>query len=215
MKIGILGTGIVGQTIGSKLIHLGNIVKMGSRTANNEKAVEWAKSNGTNASNGTFEDTASFGEILFNCTSGGASIIALKTAGEKNLGSKILIDLANTLDFSKGMPPTLSVCNDDSLGEQIQRTFPNLKVIKTLNTMNCKLMVNPSIVNGEHDVFICGNDPEAKETVKSILTEWFGWKSVIDLGDITAARGLEMLLPVWIRLMGIFKTPDFNFKIVR
>jgi 8-hydroxy-5-deazaflavin:NADPH oxidoreductase len=215
MKIGILGTGIVGQTIGSKLIHLGNIVKMGSRTVSNEKAVEWAKSNGSNASNGTFEDAASFGEILFNCTSGGASIIALKTAGEKNLGSKILIDLANTLDFSKGMPPTLSICNDDSLGEQIQRTFPNLKVIKTLNTMNCNLMVNPSLIKGEHDAFICGNDSEAKETVKSILTEWFGWKSVIDMGDITAARGLEMLLPIWIRLMGIFKTYDFNFRIVR
>jgi len=215
MKIGILGTGIVGQTIGSKLIHLGNIVKMGSRTSNNEKALEWIKSNGTNAYNGTFEDAASFGEILFNCTAGNASINALKLAGEQNLNGKILIDLANTLDFSKGMPPTLSVCNDDSLGEQIQRTFPKLKVIKTFNTMNCKLMVEPSLVKGDHDVFVCGNNSDAKEKVKSILVEWFGWKSIIDLGDITASRGVEMLLPIWIRLMGIYKTPNFNFKIVQ
>ena len=215
MKIGILGTGIVGQTIGSKLVKLGNSVKMGSRTANNEKAVEWTKSSGSNASNGTFEEAASFGEILFNCTGGGVSLEALKLAGENNLNGKILIDLANTLDFSKGMPPTLSVCNDDSLGEQIQRTFPNVKVVKSLNSMNCKLMVEPTMLTAESDVFVAGNDQEAKEKVKSILTEWFGWKSVIDLGDITASRGLEMLLPIWIRLMGIYKTPNFNFKIVR
>ena len=215
MKIGILGTGIVGQTIGSKLIQLGNSVKMGSRTAANEKAMEWVKSHGSNASNGTFEDAAFFGEILFNCTAGGATINALELAGEKNLNGKILIDLANTLDFSKGMPPTLSVCNDDSLGEQIQRTFPQVKVIKSLNSMNCKLMVDPSLVKGDHDVFVCGNDTDAREKVKSILSEWFGWKSIVDLGDITASRGLEMLLPIWIRLMGIYKTPNFNFKIVR
>jgi predicted dinucleotide-binding enzyme len=215
MKIGILGTGMVGQTIGSKLVKLGNGVKMGSRTSNNEKAVEWTKSNGSNASNGTFEEAASFGEILFNCTGGGVSLEALKLAGEKNLNGKILIDLANTLDFSKGMPPTLSVCNDDSLGEQIQRTFPKVKVVKSLNSMNCKLMVEPTLLTAESDVFVSGNDQDAKEKVKSILTEWFGWKSVIDLGDITASRGLEMLLPIWIRLMGMYKTPNFNFKIVR
>jgi predicted dinucleotide-binding enzyme len=215
MKIGILGTGIVGQTIGSKLVQLGYDVKMGSRSANNEKATDWVNLNGSNASNGTFQEAAYFGDILFNCTAGGASISALKLANETNFNGKILIDLANTLDFSKGMPPTLSICNDDSLGEQIQRTFPKLKVIKTLNTMNCKLMVDPALVNGDHDIFVCGNDLEAKEKVKSILSDWFGWKSILDLGDITAARGLEMLLPIWIRLMGIYKTPNFNFKIVR
>ncbi|MGD1005959.1 MAG: NAD(P)-binding domain-containing protein [Ignavibacteriaceae bacterium] len=215
MEIGILGTGMVGQTIGSKLVQLGHIVKMGSRTANNEKAIDWVKSNGPNASCGTFEDAASFGEILFNCTAGNASINALKLANENNFNGKILLDIANTLDFSKGMPPMLSVCNDDSLGEQIQRTFPQLKVIKTLNTMNCKLMVDPSLVNGDHDIFVSGNDLAAKEKVKSILADWFGWKSIIDLGDISAARGMEMLLPIWIRLMGIFKTPNFNFKIAR
>ncbi len=131
------------------------------------------------------------------------------------MSGKILIDLANSLDFSKGMPPTLAVCNTDSLGEQIQRTFPSVKVVKTLNTMNCKLMVNPALVSGDHDVFVSGNDAQAKEDVKQILKTWFGWKNIIDLGDITTARGTEQLLPIWIRLMGTLGTPNFNFKIVK
>jgi predicted dinucleotide-binding enzyme len=215
MRIGILGTGMVGQTIGSKLIQLGHEVKMGSRTADNEKATQWVKANGVRASQGTFADAAAFGEILFNCTAGMASLDALRMAGPANLKDKILIDIANPLDFSKGMPPTLAICNTDSLGEQIQRAFPDVKVVKTLNTMNCNIMVNPSRVPGEHDVFICGNDAEAKTLVTQILKDWFGWKSVIDLGDITNARGTEMLLPIWIRLWGVFGHANFNFRIVK
>ncbi len=215
MKIGILGTGIVGQTIGSKLIHLGNEVMLGARTDNNEKAIEWTKQNGAKASHGTFAQSAAFGNILFNCTSGTASLAALNLAGKENLNGKILIDVANPLDFSKGMPPTLSICNTDSLGEQIQKLFTELKVVKALNTMNCKLMVEPSLLKSDHDVFMCGNNEDAKSEVALMLKEWFGWKTVIDLGDITAARGMEMILPLWLRLMGTLKTPTFNFKIVR
>jgi predicted dinucleotide-binding enzyme len=216
MKIAVLGTGIVGDTIGTKLVQCGHEVKMGSRTATNEKAAAWVKKNGIHASQGTFADAASFGEIAFNCTHGGASLEALNLAGKNNLKNKILIDIANALDFSKGMPPSLVVCNTDSLGEQIQRAFPDTKVIKTLNTMNCNLMVNPGLVaNGDHDIFICGNDEEAKVTVTKILRDWFGWKSIIDLGDITNARATEMLLPIWVRLFGKFQSPNFNFKIVR
>ena len=215
MKIGVLGTGMVGKTIGAKLVQLGHSVKMGSRTANNEKAVEWVKANGANASHGTFADAASYGEILFNCTSGMAALDALKLAGTGNMNGKILIDVSNPLDFSKGMPPTLSVCNSDSLGEQIQRAYPGVNVVKALNTMNCNIMVNPSLVPGSHDAFVSGNDAGAKAKVTDILKNWFGWKTVIDLGDITTARGTEMLLPIWIRLMGKFQSPNFNFKIVR
>jgi predicted dinucleotide-binding enzyme len=215
MKIGILGTGIVGKTIGTKLVQLGHNVKMGSRTANNEKASEWVKTSGANASQGTFAEAAAFGELLFNCTSGMVSLEALKIAGASNMNGKILIDISNPLDFSKGMPPTLSVCNSDSLGEQIQRAYPRVKVVKTLNTLNCNIMVNPSLVPGSHDIFVSGNDAGAKAKVIDILKSWFGWKTVIDLGDITTARGTEMLLPIWIRLMGAFQTPNFNFKIVR
>ena len=215
MKIGVLGTGMVGKAIGTTLVLLGHAVKMGSRAANNNKAAEWTKANGANGSQGTFADAAAFGEIVFNCTSGMASLEALKSAGANNLNGKILIDIANPLDFSKGMPPTQSVCNTDSLGEQIQRTFPQVKVVKSLNTMNCNIMFNPSLVPGSHDVFVCGSDASAKAKVTEILKDWFGWKSVIDLGDITSARGVEMILPIWVRLMGALQTPNFNFKIVR
>lgn len=215
MRIGILGTGMVGQAIGSKLIQLGHEVKMGSRTADNEKATQWVKANGVRASQGTFADAAAFGEIVFNCTAGVHSLEALGLAGASNLQGKILVDIANPLDFSQGMPPSLAFCNTDSLGERIQRAFPETRVVKTLNTVNCNVMVNPSLVSGEHDMFICGNDAEAKTLVTQILKDWFGWKSVIDLGDIRAARAMEMMLPIWIALWGTLQTPIFGFKIAR
>lgn len=216
MKIAVLGTGMVGNAIGTKLTSLGHEVKMGSRTNNNEKAAAWVASAGKNASQGTFAEAAAFGNILFNCTKGEASVDVLKLAGEKNLAGKILVDISNALDFSKGMPPTLSICNDDSLGETIQRAFPNLKVVKTLNTMNCNLMVNAAGVAGDHNVFVSGNDADAKTEVKKLLNS-FGWidKNIIDLGDISTSRGTEQLLPIWIRLMGTLGTVNFNFHIVK
>ncbi|MBI2429238.1 MAG: NAD(P)-binding domain-containing protein [Ignavibacteriales bacterium] len=217
MNTGVLGTGMVGDAIGTKLVQLGHKVKMGSRTANNEKANAWVKKNGAHASAGTFEDAAQFGEIIFNCTSGTGSLDALRSAGSKNLSEKILIDISNPLDFSKGMPPSLTVSNTDSLGEQIQRAFPDVRVVKTLNTLSNPLMVNPSLVNGgDHTVFLSGNDAEAKAKVLSLLVS-FGWKSgnVIDLGDITTARGTEQILPLWVRLFGMFQTPMFQMKIVK
>jgi len=214
VKVGVLGTGDVGRRLGTKLVSLGHEVKMGSRTARNAKAAEWTKANGPKASAGTFADAAKFGEVVFNCTAGAVSLEALKQAGGKNLGGKVLVDVANPLDFSKGMPPTLTVCNTDSLGEQIQRAFPEARVVKALNTMGNELMVNPGLVPGEHDTFVCGNDPLAKAKVVEILNA-FGWKSPIDLEDITAARGLEMMLPLWVRLMVTLKTRNLNFKIAR
>ncbi|KFA87808.1 NADPH-dependent F420 reductase [Archangium violaceum] len=215
MKIAVLGTGMVGETIGSKLVALGHEVKMGSRSATNEKAAAWVKKAGAKASQGTFADATAFGELLFNCTSGSGSLEALNAAGKENLEGKSLLDLSNPLEFSKGMPPTLFVSNTDSLGEQIQRAFPALKVVKTLNTISANVMVDPSRIPGEHAVFVSGNDAEAKGQVKRLLTEWFGWKQVIDLGDITTARGTESYLPLWLRLWGAMGTPDFNIQIVK
>jgi predicted dinucleotide-binding enzyme len=216
MKLGVLGTGMVGNTIASKLVSLGHDVKMGGRDAANEKAAAWVKGAGAHASHGTFADAASYGEILFNCTAGIGSLAALQAAGAKNLAGKILIDVSNPLDFSKGMPPTLSVCNTDSVGEQLQRAFPDTKVVKSLNTLTCTLMVNPGLVaGGDHDVFVSGNDAAAKGKVVEILKGWFGWKTVIDLGDITTSRGVEMAVIFWVSLMGAQKTAMFNYKIVR
>ena len=214
MKIGVLGTGMVGATIATKLIALGNEVMLGSRKPGNEKAVTWAQANGANASQGAYAQAARFGEILFNCTQGTASIEALQSAGEDNLKGKILIDVANPLDFSHGAPPTLSICNSDSLGEQIQRTFPEAKVVKTLNTVNCEVMVNPALVPGEHDIFVCGNDADAKARVADLLKQWFGWRSVIDLGGISAARATEQMMPIWLRLYGVLGVPHFNVRVV-
>src|SRR5262249_17907028 len=174
MKIGVLGTGMVGATIATKLIAVGNEVMLGSRKPGNEKAVSWAQANGASASQGGYAEAARFGEILFNCTQGTASIEALQSAGADNLKGKILIDVANPLDFSHGAPPTLSIFNTDSLGEQIQRTFPEAQVAQTLNTVNCEVMVNPALVPGDHDIFVCGNDADAKARVAELLKQWFG-----------------------------------------
>jgi predicted dinucleotide-binding enzyme len=215
MKIGILGTGMVGEALAGKLVKNGHEVKMGSRQAGNEKAKAWAAGAGRLASEGSFADAAAFGEIVFNCTSGGHSLEALQAAGAANLRAKVLVDVANPLDFSKGMPPTLSVCNNDSLGEQIQRAFPEAKVVKALNTLNAYLMVDPSSLGGEHDLFIAGNDAWAKAKVTELLVEEFGWKAgaIRDCGDISAARGTEGILLLWIRLFGGFGHPNFNFHL--
>jgi 8-hydroxy-5-deazaflavin:NADPH oxidoreductase len=213
MRIGILGTGVVGKTIGTKLVKLGHDVRMGSRTAGGESAKAWMKAAGGKSSEGTFAEAAAHGELVFNCTSGMASLDALKLAGAKNLDGKVLVDVANPLDFSKGMPPTLSVCNTDSLAEQIQRAFPGARVVKALNTVTASAMVEPSVIPGVHDIFVCGNDAEAKATVVALLKTGFGWKEVVDLGDITGARAQEMILPLWLRLFMKFQTPNVNLHV--
>jgi 8-hydroxy-5-deazaflavin:NADPH oxidoreductase len=224
-KLAILGTGIVGQTLAARLQELGNEVMIGTRNVESTLAKtendamgfppfkDWYQKN-DDVQLGTFAQAASFGEMIFNCTNGHISLEVLKSAGEKNLKDKILIDVSNPLDFSNGFPPFLFVCNTDSLGEQIQNAFPLVKVVKTLNTMNAFLMVEPSKLAGSHHVFMSGNDAEAKASVKSILNS-FGWldKNIMDMGDITTARGTEMMLPMWIRLYGTLNNPMFNFHI--
>jgi predicted dinucleotide-binding enzyme len=216
MKIAVFGTGSVGETLGSKLLELGHEVKMGSRTATNEKAAAWVQRSGPKASAGTFADAAAFGELIVNATLGAGSVEAFTMAGEANSAGKVVIDLSNPLDFSKGMPPSLFVSNTDSLGEQLQRAFPKAKVVKALNTMWCGLMVNPRLLPEAHHTWVAGNDAGAKETVRGLLYS-FGWKpdEVIDVGDLSGARATESYLPLWLRLYGALKTGTFNVKIVR
>jgi 8-hydroxy-5-deazaflavin:NADPH oxidoreductase len=215
-KAGVLGTGMVGSVIGKKLITLGYQVKMGSRTASNEKAVEWSSQHGDNASHGTFDDAAAFAEVLFLCTKGLHSLDVIKTIEKKNLKGKIIIDISNPLDFSKGMPPFLSeqFSNTNSLGEEIQKAVPEAHVVKTLNIVNCEVMVDPSRSGGEPSMFVSGNDDTAKQSVKEILAQ-FGWKDIIDLGDISTARGTEMMLPIWIRTWVATKNGHIAFKVLR
>jgi predicted dinucleotide-binding enzyme len=215
MRLAVLGTGVVGQTLGRKLVELGHEVVMGSRRAGNERAVEWAAATGPGASEGTFADAAAVGEMVINATAGTVSLDALKAAGAGNLAGKVLIDVANALDSSRGMPPSLSVCNTDSLGEQIQRAFPEALVVKSLNTVNADVMVNPALVPGSHTVFVCGDSAEAKQQVRQLLMS-FGWPDgdIVDLGDIAGARGTEMYLPLWLRFWGATGTGHLNIKLV-
>ena len=226
MRFGILGTGTVGKTIAARLADLGHEVMVGTRNPEetlsrtepdaygNPPFGAWQEEH-PEVRLGTFAEAAAHGEMVLNATAGSVSLEALERAGEGNLSGKVLMDVSNPLDFSKGMPPTLSVSNTDSLGEQIQRRYPEAKVVKTLNTMNANLMVDPAqLAGGDHSVFVGGDDAEAKGTVTDLLRS-FGWTDVIDLGDITTARGTEMVLPIWLRLFGALQRPVFNFKIVR
>lgn len=213
MQIGILGSGVTGQTIGSKLVQLGHEVMIGSRDEANPSSVTWANDAGQHALYGTFMNAAAFGEIIFNCTLGMASLNALQMAGAENLKGKILVDTANPIDRSTDVW-TLTVCNTDSLGEQIQRAFPESRVVKTLNTVNSNVLVDPAKLQEMTDVFVSGNDIEAKATVVRILRDWFGWRKIIDLGDITTARGVEMYVLLWHNLRNAVSSQRFNIKVV-
>lgn len=214
MNIAVLGTGMVGNTIGKKLIELGYTVMMGSRTADNEKAAKFVSDNGSKALQGTFADAAGFGELIFLCTKGEATLDIVQLAKPENFKGKVVIDISNPLDFSKGMPASLFISNTDSLGEHVQKAMPEAHIVKTLNIVNCEVMVNPSKSNGDPTMFMSGNSAEAKEKVKGIL-EQFGWNDIIDLGDITTARGTEMMLPIWLRTYMATGNGYIAFKIVR
>jgi len=201
MKIGVLGTGIVGRTIATKLRELGHDVLVGSRSAGDDAV--------------PFAEAAAHGELVFNCTNGNASLEALNAAGAENLAGKVLVDVTNALDFSQGRPPLVGVSTGDSLGEQIQRAFPEARVVKALNTVNANVMVDPGVVPGEHDMFVSGNDEAAKAQVAELLQE-FGWprERIVDLGDITGARGQELYVALWIRLMDAVGGPTFNVRVL-
>ena len=216
MRIGVLGTGTVGRTLGSALLRSGHEVRLGSRTAGNEAAVAWAAEVGDAgpASEGTFADAAGFGELVINATAGATSLDALRLAGGEQLAGKVLVDVANPLDFSQGMPPTLTVCNDDSLAEQIQRAYPEVRVVKALNTVTAAVMVAPGLVEGLHTMFVAGDDAAAKAQACELLQE-FGWPAdaILDLGDIRGARGMEMYLPLWLSLYGAKGTAVLNVEV--
>lgn len=215
-KFAVLGTGVVGQTLATKLIQLGHEVTMGARDAANERALVWATAVDSGAATGTFRDAAEFGDVVINATSGQGSLAALDTAGDENLAGKLVIDVSNPLDFSRGFPPSLLVATADSLGEQIQRAHPLAKVVKALNTVNAYVMVDPARVPGEHNLFIAGDDVDAKVVTAELLAT-FGWprSSIIDLGGIIGARALEAYVIFWVHLYRSLGTGDFNVLVQR
>jgi predicted dinucleotide-binding enzyme len=215
MRYGVLGTGTVGRVLAGRLVEVGHEVRMGSRTPDNEAAATWAAEAGPNASHGTFADAAEFGHTVMNCTGGAVSLDALAAAGAENLAGKVLIDVSNPLTFETGRL-TLTVCNTDSVGEQIQRAYPEARVVKTLNTMGNEVMIHPEQLPGRHCVFMSGDDAEAKQLVAGML-ESFGWppEAIVDLGGIETARGPEMYLVLWIEMMQAGGDRRFNIDIVR
>jgi len=212
LKIGIIGSGMVGQALGTKLAALGHDVKIGSRDP--QKLTEWAAQAGEKASVGTLAETAEFGEVNVIATKwdGGAIENALRTAGPKNFAGKVVIDVTNPLGFDNGKLE-LVVGFNDSAGEIVQRLLPDAKVVKALNIVTASVMVNPSSTGDAPDMFIAGDDADAKKTVTDILTA-FGWQSVIDLGDITASRYLEPMALVWVIYWGQTQKNGHAFKFV-
>jgi predicted dinucleotide-binding enzyme len=219
MNIGILGTGIVGETLATALVQKGHSVKMGSRSAGNEKAKAWVEKAGAGASEGSFADAAAFGELLIIATNGGATLHAAQMAGAQNFSGKTLIDVTNPLDFSQGMPPRIiKEYQDISVGEQLQKAHPDTRVVKALNTMNCQLMVDArQVAGGDHELFLCGDDAEAKKEVTRLLTGNFHWEEahIRDLGGIAMARTTEGIVPMWVVLYGHLGTGMFNYRIVQ
>ncbi|WP_405018329.1 NAD(P)-binding domain-containing protein [Kitasatospora sp. NBC_00070] len=225
MRYAVIGTGTVGRTLAARLAGLGHEVRIGTRDVErtlagtepdgygNPPFAHWLVDH-PELRLTTFAAAAEFAEVVVNASMGTASLAALTAAGAENLAGKLLIDVANPLDFSRGLPPTLDPVNTDSLGEQIQRAFPAARVVKTLNTMNAGVMVDPQRVPGPHDVFLCGEDEIAKKETVGLLTA-FGWPPdrVIDLGGIGSARGLEQVLPLWLSLWGTLGHWDFNFHV--
>lgn len=211
MQIAVLGTGTVGRALAARLAELGHHVVLGTRDpAATRSREDWAEVPGVEL--GTFEAAADGAEVVVHAGNGAAALDLLGAAGD--LAGKVLVDVSNPLDFSAGFPPTLSVKDTDSLGEQVQRAFPDARVVKTLNTLTADLMVHPERLPEPTSVFVSGDDAAAKDVVTGLLTA-MGHRDVIDLGGIETSRGVEMWLPLWLRLMGTFGTADFNLKVVR
>jgi len=217
MELAVLGTGSAGRTLAGRLAELGHHVSIGTRDPDATQArpdyADWAADH-PQVRPATFGAAAAAAEVIINVTNGAAALDVLALAGADHLDGKVVIDVSNPLDFSQGMPPTLFVKDTDSLAEQIQRAFPGARVVKTLNTMNAEVMAHPDLLPDPGSVFVSGEDAAAKATASGLLTE-LGHTDVIDLGELATARGAEMLLPIWVRLVGVMGTARFNFKIVR
>ncbi len=211
MKYAVLGTGMVGHTLATKLASLGHEVRMGARTADNEKAVAWAQETDGDVGHDTFSAAADSADRVIFAVNGARVLDVAEAVGPATVAGKTVIDVTNPLDMSGGMPPSLipEMSNTTSAGEQLQASLPGAQVVKTLNTMNHLLMVDPERVPGPHDVFLCGDDEAAKDATREMLAE-FGWTDPVDLGPLSAARGTEGLMPFWLRMWGTVGNADFN-----
>lgn len=224
MKLAILGTGMVGRTIAAKLASSGHDVAVGTRDP--DASLQREPKTGTSLRDWLainpdialmrMEEAAGFGDMLIAAMAGEAAVNTFAGIGAETIGDKIVMDVTNPLDFSHGMPPSLFISNTDSLAEAIQRAVPRARIVKTLNTVNANVMVEPEFVaKGDHTMFVCGNDAEARAEIAAFLKTEFGWIDVMDLGDLTAARGMEASLHLWLKLWASIGSPSFSIKVVR
>ncbi len=213
MKIGILGSGDVGQVLGRGFAQAKHEVMIGTRSPQDKKLQPLLKLVGNLGSTATFPQTVTFGEVIVIALKGEVVESVLKDIGPKPFAGKLVIDVSNPLDFSKGMPPSLFVGWTDSLGERVQRLLPTAKVVKCWNTVPNSLMFRPSLAGTQPTMFICGNEVSAKIAMKQFLQE-FGWKDVIDIGGIEAARYLESLVALWVRVTGALGNWNHAFKVL-
>lgn len=212
MRVAVLGTGQVGRRLASKLVEVGHTVTMGSRTADNADAAAWAAETG--GAHGTFAEAAAASELIVNATSGTVSLAALNAAGAENLRGKVIVDVSNPLDFSQGFPPKLVVPEEGSVAESLQAAFPDTFVVKTLNTTNNQVMVDPARIPGKHSIFLSGDDADAKKQVTELLTS-FGWAAdqLIDLGPLHTARSTEPTVLLWVSLYQALGTEDVTLGV--
>lgn len=213
MRVGILGSGVVGQSLGRGFAGRGHEVVLGTRTPDSEKLAPWKREVGDRGRTGTFAQAAAYGEVLVVAVLGTAAEQAIDLAGPRSFDGKVVIDVTNPLDFSKGMPPGLFVGMTDSLGERIQRKLPRAKVVKCFNIVNNQTMIDPSNTGTKPTMLLCGNDEGAKRKVTEIL-EQFGWDDVVDIGGIDGARWLEAHVPLWVRVTMQKNTWFLGFKVV-
>lgn len=212
MKIGIIGSGMVGQQLGLGFIKLGHSVMIGTR--DQSKLSDWKKEAGNSAKTGSFDEAAKYGEIIVLATFWAGTENAISLAGKDNFKNKIVIDVTNPLDFSKGTPPRMDASYGNSGGERVQKWLPESKVVKAFNIINAYVMHSPKREEGDPDLLIAGNDDEAKKEVTDIAKKW-GWKSIIDMGDISNAYWLEALTMIWVNYA--FKTNQWShaFKLLK
>jgi predicted dinucleotide-binding enzyme len=207
MKVGMLGSGGVGQDLGLGFIGLGHDVKMGSRHPAKDEIKAWLAKAGKKASAGTFGEAAAFGDMAVLATQWTGTENAVRLAGPDNLAGKVVIDTTNPLLFRPKAMPALAVGGNDSAGEQVQRWLPKSRVVKAFNSVNHAHMVKPLFTGGPPDMFLCGNDDDAKKLVAGFCRE-FGW-GVIDMGGLEAARLLEPLALIYIQ--NAIRTGSWNY----
>lgn len=213
MRVGVVGSGEVARRLAEGFCGRGHEVMIGSRDPDKAELRDWLSGDGRGIEAGSFEQAAAHGELIVLAVLGSAAEEAIAGAGPDNFRGKVVIDAMNPLDFSGGFPPKLSISGEDSLGERVQRALPDARVVKAFNTIGNPYFVDPSFSEGQPTMLIAGDDQEAKDTVRNVLTD-FGWSDTVDIGGIEGSRELEAICIVWVKIGGARGAWDHGFRLL-